>query len=306
MGDKPKYTLGQARAGKVPMPKWEDFDEQTRAKITQYLAHVHEQLIESLQPVIESASIAVLPMMQQISDFMPQVTALAEKAGQMADFIRRWVPKWSGDVDPDKAWAITAEGIPLAFVPRPQLVDELIAATDRDARLEFVLRSKKLILSDCRAALQPDEDDPLPDSISMLPPLLLEVIDVLKAGYIASACALGASVIDSALRRTSKKKLVYKKVRATAIATELQKAVAENDFRVSLAMRPLHSLLEEWYPSMETPVPSMPSRHVVAHWADPEHLSETNAIIITMAATSLLLGLAEREVVAERVAAESA
>jgi hypothetical protein len=94
--------------------------------------------------------------------------------------------------------AITAEGIPLAFVPRPQLVDELIAATDRDARLEVVFRSKKLILSDCRAALQSDEDDPLPDSISMLPPLLLEVIDVLEAGYIASACALGP--VSSTLR----------------------------------------------------------------------------------------------------------
>ena len=146
------------------------FDEGTRTKITQSLAMVHEQLVESLQPMIESARFTVLPVMQQISDFMPQVTSLAEKAGQMADFIRRWVSNWSGNVDPDKAWAVTAEGIPLAFVPHAQLVDELIAVNDRDARLEIMLRSKKLILSDCRAALQPDEDDPLPESISMLPP----------------------------------------------------------------------------------------------------------------------------------------
>ena len=98
----------------------------------------------------------------------------------------------------------------------------------------------------CRVALQPDEDDPLPESISMVPPPLLEAVDVLEAGYVASACALGASVIDSALRRTSKKKLIYKKIRATSIAMELQKAFAENDFRVSSAMRPLHSSLEEW------------------------------------------------------------
>ena len=50
----------------------------------------------------------------------------------------------------------------------------------------------------------------------------------------------------------------------------------------------------------------MPSRHVVAHWANPDHLSETNAIIIVMAATSLILGLAERAVFAERVERESA
>ena len=56
----------------------------------------------------------------------------------------------------------------------------------------------------------------------MLPPLLLEAVDVLEAGYVASACALGASVIDAALRRTSKKKLVYKKVRATAMLMRLR------------------------------------------------------------------------------------
>ena len=118
------------------------FDEGTRTKITQSLAMVHEQLVESLQPMIESARFTVLPVMQQISDFMPQATSLAEKAGQMADFIRRWVSNWSGNVDPDKAWAVTAEGIPLAFVPHAQLVDELIAVNDRDARLEIMLRRR--------------------------------------------------------------------------------------------------------------------------------------------------------------------
>jgi len=256
--------------------------------------------------MIESLTAAVLPVMpvmqQQYSDFMPQLAAVAAKGVQLADFIRRWVPNWSGDADPEKAWAITAEGIPLAFVPRAEIVDELIAAENRNARLEIVRRSKKLILNDCRAALQPNEDDPLAESISMLLPLLLEVIDVVEAGYAASGCALGASLVDSAWRRTSKKKLVYGKIRTESLAIELQEALVENAFRVILAIRPLSSLMTDWRPSMGTPLPLMPSRQVVAHWADPAHLSETNAVIIAMAATSLFLGLNERETVGERLA----
>lgn len=306
MVDERKYTLGRSWAGKKPMPAWEDFDEETRAKITQSLARVNEQLVASLRPAVDSAMRTVFPAMQQISDFLPQFASFAAKAVQLAEIISRWVPNWSGDVDLGKAWAITSEGIPLAFVPRAHLVDELLAANDPAARLDILLRSRELILSDCRAALQSDEHVSLPGSISMLRPLLLEVVDALEAGYAASACALGSSVIDSALRRTSKEKLDYKKIRATSVATELQEAVAKNDFRVNLAMRPLRSLFEEWYPSMDTPVPAMPSRHVVAHWADPDHLSATNGLIIAMAATSLLLGLAEREVIVSRVARESA
>lgn len=66
-------------------------------------------------------------------------------------------------------------------------------------------------------------------------------------------------------------------------------------------MRPLHSLFEGWHADKGS-LPSMPSRGAVAHWADPDHLSETNAIIIAMAATSLFRGLNERQTVADRLA----
>ena len=70
-------------------------------------------------------------------------------------------------------------------------------------------------------------------------------------------------------------------------------------------MRPMHSLMIEWLPDMQAPMPEMPSRHVVTHWLDPEHLTESNALIIVMAATSLLLGLAERETVKAAIAAQA-
>ena len=239
--------------------------------------------------------------MQEVSDAILQLTPIAEKDGRVAEFMRRWVPNWSNGVDPDRAWDVTVEGIPLAFVPRARIVDQLIAAENRDARLDIVLSSKSLILSDCRDALDVEDDDPLPESLATLPALLREVVDVLEVGYVASACALGISVIDVALRRTSEKKINYSNVRTAVVAKKLRKAIAENDFRVIRAMRPLHSLCVNWDPRSQEPLPPMPSRGAIAHWAEPGHLSETNAILIAMAATSLLLGLAEREVVARLV-----
>lgn len=302
MVDEPKYTLGRARANKKPELKWEDLDEKTRNQITETVVRVvraNELVIESMRPVIESVRAVVVPLAEQYSDFMFGASAVFEQLAQLGDVIRTWVPNWSKDVDPEKAWAVTAEGIPLAFVPRAHIVDELIAADDLDARLKILRRSKKLILTDCRVAVLPDEDDPFHESISMLLPLLNEAMDALAAGHAASACALGVSVIDSALHRTSKKKVVYDTIRNTATTIKIQKALAQNTFRTSMTIRPLCSLFEDWHPKKGTPPPLMPSRHVIAHWADPNHMSETNAIIIAMAATSLLLGIDERETVAD-------
>lgn len=300
MSDERKYSLG---GGKRPVRQWDDLDHKTRTEIVQQIATITADLAEYLTLRMEAIGAAVRPMVQQLSDYAKIWTAFAQTARQIADFVSRWVPNWSDDVDPEKAWAVTAEGIPLAFVPRKQIVDELIAAEDRDARRQLLLRSKKLILTDCRDALaKSDETLPVPESISMLRPLLLEVFDVLEAGYSASACALGICVVESTLRRTSDKKFDYTETRDESIGTELQEAIAANEFRISLALRPLWSLLEAWYLREQKPLPEMPSRHLVAHFADPEHLTETNAIIIAMTATSLFRGRAEREFVAGRVA----
>jgi hypothetical protein len=206
----------------------------------------------------------VTPFVLNLRDWMPGLRSTWESVQHLAEFVRRWVPNWSSNLDIEKAWEITGDGIPLAFIPRVRIVEEIVDAVDHDARIAILIRLKGLVVADCRAALVPEEDDPFPESIAMLPSLLAEAI---KAG--------------------------------------LEEAIAKNDFRISLSMRPLYSLLYEWWGEGD-PVQTMPSRHVVAHWAHPEHLTEANAIIIVMAATSLMLGLAEREAIAQLVANESA
>ena len=301
MNDGPDYNLGRQGA---PALRWEDLDAETRARLTQTLATTVQDLRIEIQPVIDSVREAVLPVLEKFSDWLPSLVPTYEMFGEITAFLREWVPNWPSDLDTEKAWDITGTGVPLAFVPRPSIVHALVAAdTDRD-RLDILMDSKDHILKDCRDALDTDDESPLAESLAMLPPLLLEAVDVLEAGHVAACCALATSVIDSALRRTLKKPFNYNIIRSDSVKTKLQEAVAKNEFRVALAERPLHSLLEDWRPDIPKPMPSMPSRHVVAHWADPAHMTEVNAIITTMAATSLILGLAEREAVAALIDGE--
>ncbi|BBX25413.1 hypothetical protein GCM10009632_51340 [Mycolicibacterium alvei] len=301
MGDEPDYNLGRQGA---PAPRWEDLDAETRAKLTQALATTVQDLRIAIQPVIDSVRETVLPVLESFSDWLPSLVPAYDMFGEITAFLREWVPNWPSDLDTEKAWDITGTGIPLAFVPCPSIVHALVAADTGRDRLDILMDSKDRILKDCRDALDPDDGSPVAESLAMLPPLLLEAIDVLEAGHVAACCTLATSVIDSALRRTSKKTFNYNVVRTGSVKIKLQEAVAKNEFRVALAERPLHSLLEEWRPDIPKPMPSMPSRHVVAHWADPSHMTEVNAIITTMAATSLILGLAEREAVSALIDGE--
>jgi hypothetical protein len=294
MGDEPKYNSGRNRTSQEPL-RFEDLDESTRNELTQAIismVNARELAIETMQPVFETIRIALPPLQQYFSTLAPSLRATFETASRVADMLRRWVPNWPSDVDFDRAWEITGHGIPLAFVPREQLVTELVAAQDHDTRLRILLRSKREIIEDCRTALEPEWDAPFPESVEMLPPLLNEAIEVLDAGHVAAACTLGIAVIDSALHRTHRKKINYEKLRARAMRPKLEAAIDSNELRVELAWRPLHSLHEQWSPYKGIPLPPMASRHVVTHWADPVHLSEINAVIIVMVATSLFLGLA--------------
>lgn len=294
MGDGTEYNLGRPGAA---APKWGDLDAETRSRVTHAIVTTVQDMQIDIQPTVDSIRHAVLPVLKDFSDWLPSLVPTYEVFGKVAAFLREWVPNWPSDLDTEKAWDITGTGVPLAFVPRPSIVRALVAADTLQDRRDILMDSKDLILRDCRDALIPDDESPLAESLAMLPPLLLEAVDVLEDRRVAACCALATSVIDSALRRTSKKSFNYSNIQNDSVKSKLQEAVAENEFRVALAERPLHSLLENWRPDIPKPMPSMPSRHVVAHWADPAHMTEVNAIIITMAATSLILGLSEREAV---------
>ncbi|KKF03733.1 hypothetical protein [Mycolicibacterium obuense] len=280
------YNLGRGRG---PRPaRFEDLDEETRNKITRTLVEV----ISEYQSIVD----ALKPPLEVLTSSFSATADIASVFARLADEMRWFVPNWPENLDVERAWRVADEGIPVAFVPRPEIVVELVDAESHADRLTLLVNSQAAIVSDCRIALAPvwDEPLPLPASIAMMLPLLQEAIDTLEAGHAAAACALSVVIIDSLLRRTEGD-LQYQTLRKRSRKNALDAAAALNQLRVELAWRPMHSLLEEWNPRSGSPPPTMPSRHVVIHWPDPRHLSNQNAIVTVMVATSLFLGLCESE-----------
>lgn len=280
------YNLGRGRG---PQPaRFEDLDEETRNKITRTLVEV----ISEYQSIID----ALKPPLEVLTSSFSAIADIASVFARLADEMRWFVPNWPENLDVERAWRVADEGIPVAFVPRPEIVVELVDAESHADRLTLLVNSQAAIVSDCRIALAPvwDEPLPVPASIAMMSPLLQEAIDTLEAGHAAAACALSVVIIDSLLRRTEGD-LQYQTLRKRSRKNALDAAAALNQLRVELAWRPMHSLLEEWNPRSGSPPPTMPSRHVVIHWPDPRHLSNQNAIVTVMVATSLFLGLCESE-----------
>lgn len=302
-----KYNLGEVHNGRKPY-QWDDLDPETQSRIAESVvstvASFNTSFLESIKPSLDVIQSVVLPRLSNLNiyDLLPASTWDALR--RVGEFLRDWVPNWSSNVDAEKAWDITGQGIALAFVPRSEVVEQVIAADNYEARVGVLVREKQLILNDCREALQADADYPLHESIAMLPQLLVESIDVLEAGHYAAACALAVDVIDSANGRVMPQFARHYQVRLAAAGFAREEAVAAGALRTALAMRPLISILRDWRANAGMPVPSTPSRHAVAHGAHPDYMGEADAILFVMAAVSLLLGFGERQV-AESLAAES-
>ncbi|SKD40384.1 Uncharacterised protein [Mycobacteroides abscessus subsp. massiliense] len=280
------YNLGRGRG---PRPaRFEDLDEETRNKITRTLVEV----ISEYQSIID----ALKPPLEVLTSSFSAIADIASVFARLADEMRWFVPNWPENLDVERAWRVADEGIPVAFVPRPEIVVELVDAeiTCRQADTARQLTSCHRLGLSHRPSTCLGRTVASARVIAMMLPLLQEAIDTLEAGHAAAACALSVVIIDSLLRRTEGD-LQYQTLRKRSRKNALDAATALNQLRVELAWRPMHSLLEEWNPRSGSPPPTMPSRHVVIHWPDPRHLSNQNAIVTVMVATSLFLGLCESE-----------
>lgn len=110
-----------------------------------------------------------------------------------------WEESPGQDVDDlaDKAIAIIQEeGIPLVWVPRPEIVRALVGAADADARDTILLASRDDISDDCTAALTEITDAELVP----LADLGAAALAALRDERAAPAQALATNVFDTLLR----------------------------------------------------------------------------------------------------------
>ncbi|WP_155957161.1 hypothetical protein [Rhodococcus sp. UNC23MFCrub1.1] len=179
------------------------------------------------------------------------------------------------------------EGIPLVYVPRANVVVELVDAADRDERVAILLDRTRAILDDCDEALH----DTLGDEVEGQRGLLQNAVTALRDGHGDAAQALAVNVCDTLIGEHIDER--HGKAKNWCGLGDLGHALWTDQLRIELGVAPVVNLLTEWNPKSGKPRPMALSRHVTIHRAHRDHYTPANAIIAVMVATGLMLALAE-------------
>ena len=179
------------------------------------------------------------------------------------------------------------EGIPLSWVPRPEIVEELLDANGREERQRVLTDRFQDILQDCSEVLAHTHGEWAHQAQS--------AVDALAAGFAAPAQSHAANVIDSVVLRVygppavQPKKLLprdYAKVLASRDYTDLANDEILTDYFTCL---PLDRAFVSWFPDDGDPPLERFSRHVTAHAVGtPRVFDTTKALVAVMLATSLV------------------
>jgi hypothetical protein len=171
------------------------------------------------------------------------------------------------------------EGIPLAWVPNAELVDELCACSSAEARLTLLVDRRDEVLEDCARVLA-GNGDPWATAAR-------EAIDAMRDGHTAPAQSHAANLIDSivlAIAGERARDKVTERAHADVMVMPYLQAGQ------ALVLRPLARALTKWYADGNTPAPDFFARHVVCHGVGHAGVfSEINALVGVMLASSLVV-----------------
>lgn len=179
---------------------------------------------------------------------------------------------------------VQCDGIPLVWVPREEIVGEVLSAADRSARTDVLLDHVDQLVDDCRAVLDGIPAGPLEDQTH----LALRALDALWEGHVEAAQALAVLVTESAVSRTLGRKYPVVKKQVFFDGTVTFAAL-----RLRAALAPIGPFYQPRWPRSGQVPPSSLSRHVSVHQADRTHYTRTNGVIAVLLATSVLRGLQE-------------
>jgi len=268
-----------------------------RERIAEMLAPIaeaaREQLAEVVEPVtrqIQAQIAALLPKIELPKIELPTLPTfkLPPEIVEALTRIRLRPPNWPDVADRTRlAEVIQDDGIPLVWVPRADIVAELLTAPDRAARIKVLIGRRDDVVEDCRAVLE-TVGEPYADKVQ----LALQAVDALAAGHEQAAQALATVVVESSTRLAIDESSTKVQNRVRVKLDD----VADVEIRLRAALAPLDVFYKEWHGTKNPkPMPKALSRHVTCHWAEPDHFSEGNALVAVMLAASVLRALQELE-----------
>ena len=195
--------------------------------------------------------------------------------------VENWLPsnlRSTNELD-EVARLSLSEGLPLAWVPRAEIVQELTSATTPDDRLRILAERFEEILDDCEAVLLPISHEWASQCRSALSALR-------QPGLEGPAQSHAGNIIDSVVLA------ILGEDGGRGIATERAEEPYE-DLPMwvageNLVLRPLFLGFVHWHPGKGDPIPPHFGRHLTAHAVGYVGVfSRQYALIAVMLATSL-------------------
>ena len=226
-------------------------------------------------------------------DIGPALASIEPALASMLEQLRETQPpNWSADIDLEQVLAaIQEDGLPLVWLPRAEIVAELLDVSSRAARVEVLLSHADELITDCREVLATVRHETLAGQL----PLVGRAVDALEAGHHEAAQALAVVVTETAVAHAISGK--YEDVKKQVLFDP--DLVPYTEMRLRAALAPIGPFYATWYASSGTPVPEALSRHVTVHQADHTHYTEGNAMVAVLLATSVLRALQELQELAE-------
>ena len=258
------------------------------ARLSESMSHVVPKI--DFQDLLPSVAFPALNFAEQYAGLYSSISGMFEP--MMQRLRESLPPNWpeSGGMFDLGLEIIRDEGVPLVWVPRKEIIAELLEAPDRDSRLGILLARKVEVTEDCRGVLEDVT------SFGAQATLLRRAVDALEAGHDEAAQALAVVVTETAVTRSIGG---YKKVKKKVVVDLADLPLFA--LRVHAALLPLGSFYTDWWPNKGTPPPVLLSRHATVHQADSIHYTASNALLAVILGTSVLRALQEFEESAEEL-----
>lgn len=201
-------------------------------------------------------------------------------------------PNWPDDLQHDHAQRVlTKDGIPLVWVPRASIVQELVDATSAKARSKIIVQHSDELLTDVEESLDAlDGFDQVNDQVGFV----RQAIDAYRAGSLVVAQMALACILDSLVFEH----LAVRHAQVPGHVERLNDEAVMVDFILATSMAPLIRAYERYFPLEGDEVPKRFNRHASVHSGDPRQFSRRNTLVALMLVVSFLRTIrhyAERE-----------
>jgi hypothetical protein len=159
---------------------------------------IRPDLLRRLRELAERINQALAPVAGWVVTIDAALEQVRPALDALAAALKQSPPRnWDLDrVDVEAGIAIVqGEGIPLAWVPDTELVVELVAASNRDDRIQLLLAHEGEVLAECRRCLDECTEAELADQVY----LASRALDACAAGFREPAQALSVVVAEGVI-----------------------------------------------------------------------------------------------------------